>query len=1173
MEDKKNKPTPQQQQAIDSAGAVLVSAAAGSGKTSVLTQKVIKLITDEERPCDADRLLVVTFTNAAAAEMRTRIEKGLNAECEKDPSNKRLLRQKVLLANSSVCTIDAFCMDLVKENFYDLGIDPDFSIVNAGVFEGWKSKEVTRIMNEAFVADPETYKAVLDSMGSTFGDDTVKESIIKAYNYSRALKDSEGWLEGAAAAYEKEQSFEECIWVKWVSELASSVVSGLTLTLEKGIAKVREYVEGEEIPTLAINFFEACEDNLKLSKSILEYINLGAWDSVYSAIANFKNYALNGQASMIKKGGNMAAAAGIIAAIQGDIKLAQEKLSEYYYDVKDNVWNHIKRDAKAVRFIVDAAKKLDSSLYEKCRENGVFTFDMVEHMALGLLQSKAGEEIANRYEWVLVDEYQDVNELQGTIFSLLSRNEERLFAVGDVKQSIYGFRQADPKMFLAKKDSFGDYDGKNYPAKVILDANFRSRSGVCDFVNFCFGRLMSHEVCGMDYLGEDSLKPEANYAKVDRADVEFYAVDENSEITQPEAVAKYIKNAVASGMKIGQSGKEKAVTYGHFAILLRATSSHVVDYINALNAEGIPVNAEKEGFWESREVMMACSALKAISNPCDDISLLATLMAYPNGFTPDDVAMLRVSSDRDIPLYASLSELAESGNAKASEFLATLGKFRSIAASGSAGDVLNAVMEWLDIFNVVKFWDNSRNRTANLLRLISVAEDFGKGENGDLHSFCGFIRYNAENPKKENSAMAPLGEDAVRIMSIHKSKGLQFPVCIIARCDGKFNFDDCSKPIVMHEDFGISVDNVDLEECKKEKSLAKRVVASAIKNKLIAEELRLLYVAMTRAEDKLVFFSEISKPEEKLGELMLAVSQNGVDSVIPALTVRENAQYDKWLYMCLLNHPELHEQMERYSAWIKEKSATKRSKVSFAILNQPAEDSATKPEGNKVLADKEIMREIEKRVGYEYPFADLWNIASKTSVTALAKEEGESVQFSATPSFLSGTMLTPAQRGTALHKFMQFCDFAACEKNLEAEADRLEGMEYITETERDALDISVLKKLFCGDFYKKISKAGKILREQRFLSRLAVGEIIPEIAEKYPDESVVIQGAADCLLIESDGITVIDFKSDRVNNDEELVARYAAQLDIYGKVFSSIYGLPVKEKIIYSFKLGRPVNV
>jgi len=1165
--------TDQQRNAVESSGSCLVSAAAGSGKTAVLTQKVIKLITDEASPCEADRLLVVTFTNAAAAEMRTRIEAALNAECEKQPQNKRLLRQKVLLGNSSVCTIDAFCIDLVKENFYDLGVDPDFSIVNSGVFEGWKNKEVTRIMSEAYAADPENYKAVLDSIGSVFGDDKVKESIIKTYNFSRALRSPKAWLEKSAAAYEDVTAPMESLWGRWVAQNSAEMLGDYAEFIENAVAKVRGFIAGDEMPELAVTFLETFQLNLQLVNKLLGYIAQGAWDDVYFGIQSFGNISLRGFAAMLKGEGNLVSSAYIIKSVQEYTKDIVAKLSELYYDVAEKVLKDIEGDAITVRFIADAAVKLEAALEEKCRESGAFTFDMVEHMALRLLESEAGTEIARRYEWVLVDEYQDVNELQGAIFGLLSRGEERLFAVGDVKQSIYGFRQADPGMFLKKKDSYCEYDGEHYPAKVVLDANFRSRGGVCDFVNFCFGRLMSRRVCDMDYLGEDSLVARADFCDREEADTEVYAVNTEQYENCAEAVAEYINSAIENGMTVGPKGKERTVKYSDFAVLMRSPATHIADYIDAFNRAGIPVNAEKEGFWDSREIMTVCSALKAVNNPCDDISLLSVLMSCPDGFSADDAAQLRIAlKDKEAPLYIALCELAKMGHSKAAAILDTLEKLRNLAACSSVSAVLDEVLKWLDIFNAVKFRDNPRGRQGNLLRLVSLAEEFQKGENGDLHSFCGFIRHNAEK-SDISSASAPSGENAVRIMSIHKSKGLQFPVCIVTQCDAPMNFLDAGGAVILHEGLGIAVDKVDLVQCVRNKSLAKRVVSAAIKNKTVAEELRLLYVAMTRAEDRLVFFTGSSKPEENIQDIILNVAFDDPDDRIKPFNIRKSPTYGKWLYMCLYNHPSLHEEMARYAPWLKEKADIAASDVKFGIMDCPREKTEQAAEISVAEPDEQLISQIAQRVNYAYPYSDLLDIAAKTSVTALSKTESETADFSETPSFLSGTMLTPAQRGTALHKFMQFCDFGRCERDIEAEADRLEDMEYITLTEREALDISALKKLFASDFYAKIARAEEIKREQRFLSKLPVGDILPELGLKYPEESVVIQGAADCLLIEADGITVIDFKSDRVKDEGELVARYAAQLDIYGKVFSSIYGLPVKEKIIYSFKLGRPVRV
>ena len=1169
----KDKLTLQQRNAVDSYGAVLVSAAAGSGKTSVLTEKVVDLLVREDNPCDADRLLVVTFTNAAAAEMRSRIESRLNEECEKDPSNKRLLRQKVLLAHSSVCTIDSFCMDLVKENFYDLQIDPDFNIVNGGTFEEWKNSAVSQILNEEYNADPEGFGNVLNAIGSKFGDDKLKDAIIKLYNFTRALQDPEQWMKNVLDFYSSAKEFKENIWAKAAFKRLNDRLDDFIPGLDAAVRKVAELTSADDRADLVSRFLLAYSENISTLGNISAFIKAGEWDRAYKCLGSIQIIKLNGLSALEQGEMNKARAAQLISVFQDKLKELSDELSNVLYDCEENVISHLERDSETCRFLINSAIRAEGMLFEKCRENSMFTFDMIEHMALSLLKSAAGTEISGRYDWVLVDEYQDVNELQGTIFSMLSRADERLFAVGDVKQSIYGFRQADPKMFLDRKDSYADYDGETYPSKVVLDANFRSRSGVCDFVNFCFSRLMKKETCGMDYLLEDHLVSKADFAEREENDVKVYIADTDCYDTSARAVADYIAESINNGMMVGKRGEERKARFSDFAVLMRAPSTHISKYIQAFSEAGIPVSTEKDGFWECGEIIAVCSALRAISNPCDDISLLALLSSYPDGFNPDELATLRIEAgDKNAPLYIALCDAAERGDEKSAFAKNKIEEFRRIAASNSITTVLNLVMDWLDIFNFVKFSEDAGNKSANLLRLISVASEYEKGENVDLQSFCAYIRRNAEG-SEDKSAMAPSGADAVKIMSIHKSKGLQFPVCIIAEADARFNVMDSYGSVIMHETFGVAVDYFDMVECTKSESLAKRVISSEIKKKNIAEELRLLYVAMTRAEDRLVFFAGSGKPKEELEKVFRLISFSSPDSPLNSSDVFSASSYAKWIYMCIYNHPELFEELLPYSLPFKEKSAQNHSGVDFEVLDYPEEATIEKKDKTAAEPSKEIVEKIKGNLEYKYPFEDLLDIAAKSSVSALSKGENQIGEFSDTPSFLSGTMLTPAQRGTALHKFMQFCRFSNCEKNVAEEADRLEDMEFITETERLALDEKLLEKFFGSELYRRIKNSPKVMREQRFLSSLPVAKIKEELADRFPEETIVVQGAADCIFIENDSLVILDFKSDRVKNADELKARYAAQLDIYAKAFAEIYNMPVKEKVIYSFKLGEAISL
>ncbi len=1172
--------TDQQKQALRSNGTVLVSAAAGSGKTSVLTQKVVRLLTEGQNLCEADRLLVVTFTNAAAAEMRARIEKAINEECVKDPTNKRLLKQKILLAHSSVCTIDSFCMDLVRENFYDLRVDPDFNIINEGIFKDWKNTAVTDILRDASVDNPEEYMAVLNAMGAKFGDDDVKKNILSIYDFTRALKDPAGWLDRVVESYENTGRLKDNIWVRYVFEETSDVLDYIQTIICVAVEYLeRTYFSGN-MPEMAAHYYDVLLENKELVQAVRQHVLDGRWDDIRDCLGRFVvKPGLKGKAALLREGEGEEIVYVITSAV-ANIESALDSIADFYYDTKENVVADLRRDLPSVRFMANATKKLEESLLERCRKQNVFTFDMIEHLALELLQSPAGKEIAQRYDWVLLDEYQDVNELQGTIFGLLSQNEKRLFAVGDVKQSIYGFRQADPQMFLDKKNSYAAFDDKTYPAKVILGANFRSRKGICDFTNKCFEKLMSEKLCGMDYLDEDSLIPKADFLEREENDVEVHIVESKEQADTAKAVAAYISNAVKSGMKVCQrlnedgeleyADKDYTVKYKDFTILLRSPASKIDNYIAALAEAGIPVTTEKGGFWESSEIMTVCSALKAVSNPCDDIALLSAITAYPGGFTNDEVAQLRISGgEKHLPLYIALCNLADSGNRKAISVREVFHELRRISTSNNISAVVNAVYDWLDIFNAVKFFDNSENRRANLLRLLAVVSDFEKNENADLHAFCSFADKNMED-SKDKSAMAPAGTDAVRIMSIHKSKGLQFPVCILAECDAKFNMSDSSDYTVLHEKYGIGVSFTDLEECVKYKSLAKRVVSDAIKRKNIAEEMRLLYVAMTRAEDRLVVFSREDDVAKTLGDIAKKVSgmANGPFNVG---TVMQKPNYANWIYMAMFYHPLLKGRLAEYGCRNGGVvSAKDCCDVDFIVEQAP--EAVTEKEDKVFVfgADGDICRQVKERVEYAYPFEELLELSAKTSVSALSHKDS-SANFNDTPSFLSGSMLTPAQRGTALHKFMQFCDFAACEKDVVAEADRLEDMDFISEAERNALDIDAIRRFFNSGLYSRIKNAQKVMREQRFLSKLPVGEVKAELADKFPDETVVIQGAADCLFVENGRLVVLDFKTDRVREAEELVERYATQLDIYGRVFSDIYDLPVKEKILYSFKLGKEI--
>ena len=1162
------KPTLTQESAINTDGNILVSAAAGSGKTAVLTRRVIRKLTDKSSPVSADRLLVVTFTNAAANEMRSRIESELNLECAKNPDDIGLLKQRHLISSAKICTIDSFCIDLVRENFEKCGISPDFKVSDGTELADIDKKVMSDIINRHLEKGSDEFKFLLQLTGCEYSEENLAKTVNDIFLYSRQLPFPENFLENLSILYKKPFDKDNILFssafdfAKGQLMLAQNTVTKMcdtALLLEKGSEKCIVFAQN-------ISF---------MISALLDTANTLNWDKFYSLL---KESGFPRMPSTSKEDANAEEFKMLKEEILGIIG----KIKNYFsLSVKENEALNSKI-YPSVKLLCDIINEYAVTLFEEYKKENTFTFYNTEQLALTLLcEYKDGkvviksecEEYLNRYDEVLVDEFQDVNDLQNMLFYVLSGNEKRLFAVGDVKQSIYGFRGSNPDNFLRKKESYIPIEiaKPDEPKKIILCDNFRSKKGICDFVNYFFSIMMSNELGGMVYGKEDMLNAAACFPDTEFPDTELLVVSKEDEdsllLSEAKCIAKYITDTVNKDNTLrGNDGILRRANYGDFAILLNTVQDKADTIANELKSQGIPVLYNAQKFTETVEISTFLSLLKIIDNPRSDIEMLTAMMSPIFGFEAEEIAVIR-SKNKNCDLLTSVIENANDGNKHCKDFLENLYKMRREATVLPIDELIVKLFTITDYLNTVSLMPSGKNRRANLLSLLKYAIQYKSTGKYGLNGFIKFVNTVCEKGSKSTVASS---DNAVKIMSMHSSKGLQFPICIIANLSSKINKDDSIGRVLYTDKYGLAIKYYDEETEKDIETLSHCITArySAIKN--IQERLRLLYVAMTRAEERLVLVSSMKDASKKLSKISSKLSQNA--PYVTAQWLESTSSMNDWVLAASLLHPD-GEMLRRISD----------SHINTISTNSKLAVSFVKPENFQVIADEHtekgqaldenICKQIESNVNYKYPYDVLTGITAKASVSQIAnKAESERFAFTARPSFMQKDGLTATGRGTATHRIMQYIDMKA-KPDVDAEIERLKEWQFITEQEANAVDINAVKLFFESDIFKRILNSSNLRREMKFLTEIPACKLDSSLTGDLANTPILVQGAVDLCFTENGTVTVLDFKTDRADSEKDLTDAYSEQLNIYAKACEKIFGLPIKEKLIYSFSLSKTIRI
>ncbi len=1155
--------TKDQQNAIDAKGGILVSAAAGSGKTAVLTERVIKKITDKENPVSADKLLIVTFTNAAAAEMRSRIEKRLFEKCTENPADTYLIRQKHLIGNADICTIDSFCINLVRENFEKCGVSPDFKVSDGSDLSAFADEIKTEIIDNCIKENSDAFQKLLEITSCEYDDFQLKELIEDIYLYSRQIPFPDRFLDGFVKPYKTEFN-ENHLWYIYSKGIIEEYSLALSYHL-KFMADAVPYLERD---------LEKCNDDLQKFliwyNEFCESLTDFNWDNVRKTVYSFLPESIR----LSTKNG-----------FGETYKSERKSVLSYIESLKTLLSDDVRRIDEfnaellpSIELLIDLVKEYDSKLFAKFNEENTLAFYHTEQLALNVLcslnengeicENEDAKQYLSKYEEVMVDEFQDVNDLQNLLFDILSANTKKLFVVGDIKQSIYRFRGSNLNNFLSKKQSYVPFDTANESdnKKIILSDNFRSRKGICDFVNFTFSLLMNENTGSIVYNEEERLNFAAKYPESDEVCNELLVVDKGDadENTLYEyeclAIAKYIKDLIKDGFCVSADSKTKRKAgYGDICILLDKVANKAPVLVKVLSENGIPVSFSNGSFGDSAEVSLILSLLTVLENPAKDVELLTVMMSPLFSFTADEMAVMRANK-REGDIYGTVVFAAENGDEKAKKFIKKLADLRNETVLLPLDKLIIKLIYDFGLLSVVSSMPNGKQRRANLLSLSHYASDFKYSSVGDFADYISSL--SLSGAKKEISK-----PDFVTVMSMHKSKGLQFPICILSDLSSRINASDSYSRVVFEDSLGIGFKYYDESEELYTENLGKKIISKKIYGDNLQEKMRLLYVAETRAKEKLVLVTALKNSEKTLTRISEKLSKGKID---PYFIKSASTLGDMVLAVCLL-HPDC--SALRNLADIKTTLADTNSKISVKINDCAFESDDKEDEVQNVLPDLELSKQIAENISYVYPFEELSKIISKTSVSAVAEESGnEEFMFNERPSFMNAGGLSSSERGTAMHTVMEFIEFAE-NVDVNSEIERLTEWQYITQEQADSLDIEKLNSFFGTALYKRILNSSLVKREMRFLTELPANKIDGSVSEKFADTPVMVQGAVDLLFVEDDKLVIVDFKTDRNKDETALKSAYGEQLSIYSNACAKIMNIPVKEKIIYSFPLSKEIKL
>lgn len=1182
--------TKDQQTAIQNrGGTLLVSAAAGSGKTAVLVERVLTRLTDPHDPVDIDRLLLVTFTSAAAAEMRERIGAALAQAAARDPQDTRLRRQLFLVHRAKITTVHALCLSLAREQAAALGIAPDFRLMDAQEGKILRAEVLEEVLDAAYERGDAGFFALCDLLTAGRDDKKLGDVILSTYEKIQAHPDPRAFLETVRQGLHADSMD---------TPHAAVLLAQARAAAEHGAAFLHMAVDAVTgIDELYDTYLPALTSDLNQAERLLDALHGGDWNSCVEAAQSITFDRLKAARKFEDK-----AFLEEIKAMREEWKTVAKTIREKWLTVTAQEAAYDRAlTAPALSALIDMVNAFEQAFSDAKRARNAADFNDLEHFAVRLLYdggqpSALARTLSEQYAEIAVDEYQDTNAVQDAIFRALSQGERNLFLVGDVKQSIYGFRLADPSIFLQKYRAFADVEEvqDDAPRRVVLGQNFRSRAAVLDACNYLFSAVMGETVGDLVYTDREALHlgmdyPDAGHARykseVLLLDAAGLGEDEDApDKTSLEArlVASRIRALLDEAFPVydKETGALRPVTPGDIVILLRSPKPRAQAFIAALEQVGLTASAEERGgLLGTAEVGTMVSLLSVIDNPRQDVDLIGVLRSPLFGFSEQELADIRLT-DRSISFYDAL--IASRGQFdKVELFLQQLDDLRTFACDQPVYRLLWEIYDRTGALGLYGALPNGAQRQSNLLAFFERARAFEAQGYRGLFAFVRLLRGMQETGEDFQTVGAETTGGAVRILSIHKSKGLEFPVVIVAGCASQFNEIDLREPVLVDKELGFGSKCRDLERGIQYDTIERTAVAVQQRREMVSEELRVLYVALTRAREKLIITAASGTLEKSLQKW----AQWATLDELPQYAMGAVRTPLAWIVAPLLRHPASRALREAYALDVPEHGTD----CDAFILRVLRPDEITE------AALPEVLRFAEQDTqGYtvqpylQYPNAFLSELPSKLTATGLgrgyrADEAAEQtppprreVKLRA-PLFEQGQRrLTPAEVGTAHHLFMQFCDFdaAAAPGGVERERRRLEEARLLSPEQAAAIDPHKIEQFFASDLYRGLMAEHPVRREFKFSVLVPAAQYFP-VAEQAPEEKVLLQGVIDCLIDTPEGFVILDFKTDRVteNGIAARAEQYRAQMQAYMLAVREIFARPVCRCVLYFFHNGQSWTV
>lgn len=1164
--------TPHQKLAVNNRGGkLLISAAAGSGKTKVLVDRLLSYLTDPIAPANLDDFLIITYTKAAASELRGKISAKLTEYITEHPENRHMQQQIQRLYLAKISTVHGFCGELLREYAYRLDITSDFRIAEDNECQEMMFQLLEQLLDEAYENSLEdnAFRSFIDTQGLGRDDRQIPEIILQIYTSALCHLNPDRWLDWCLEIAQVDGLL-DASETQWGAYLIAELKEYLALQIEslENCIQQASDVPGLEKPVM---LFSATVEGLRSLRQC------DTWDAIVNhppieyGTLTFKKEHKGSQLTERMK------------AIRNACKENLPKKLRAFSDPSQIVLEQLKESTFAAEGLIQLVKEFRKRYIHQKRARRVLDFSDIEQMTLDLLLGKqrtgitsVADEIASRFREIMVDEYQDSNEVQDAIFSALSLKRQNCFMVGDVKQSIYQFRLADPGIFLEKYNHYvcAEDAQLGMGRKILLSSNFRSSGGVIAAVNDVFSECMSPKVGGLHYGDAEMLREGVQHVPLPDREVTLYGIDVKEDTYEEEAsvVADKIRDLLDGNHMVRQGDALRPITADDIVILLRSPGSVGGEFRYALELAGIPCTMGSDvDLLQTPETETLRSILQIIHNPLQDIPLIAAITSPIFGFTADDLAVIR-SNNR----YTSFYKALESNEMpKVREFMRLLTNLREDARFLTVTQLIHQIFIRTGMLSVYAAGDNGNSIVNNLQSFCQIAAEYESTGRKDLAYFLDHLTAMEERGLCVTGT-TPSG--AVRIMSIHKSKGLEFPVVFLCGLSRTFNMSDTQKQVLCHKDLGLGLTHTNLKQRIRFPTIAKRAIAAKIATETISEELRVLYVAMTRAKDRLIMTYAATKLQDKLTDIALRLDMSARD----LMTAYVNCP-GSWILFSALQRTEAG---EFFNLSDKPDSSFVRDNPwnIHVVQAGKAITSTSEVRDDHDLIPQEVLEKISRGLSFVYSYLPATTIPSKLTATQLKGrvKDLEAAEFAGIPQGQKFDFRQPIRKhtkqsgtefGNAMHSVMQYLDFHCCSSltDIQRDVNRMVQAKLLKKEQAEIVAIDKIYRFFQTELGSRLATGKDILREFKFS--------ILEDASRYFDEvsgdSILLQGVIDCALIEENGITVLDFKTDFVTdtNLQEKVALYKDQVQTYARALSRIFEKPVIASYIYFFSSEQFVQI